>query len=98
MGKLVMTLGAMATEHVFYGENSVGVGGDVHSASTRALVMVGASAMGPQPIDLDGRFDNEEDEEAERERLERRFERIGNTIIHRRTRAPAAPTPRASPA
>ena len=39
--------------------------------------------MGPPPIDLAGRFDNEEDEEAERERLERRFERIGNTIIHR---------------
>lgn len=83
MGNLVMTLAAMATEHVFYDENSVGVGGDVHSASTRALVMVGASAMGPPPIDLAGRFDNEEDEEAERERLEQRFERIGNKIIHR---------------
>ncbi len=29
MGQLVMTLGAMAAEHVFYGENSQGVGGDV---------------------------------------------------------------------
>jgi cell division protease FtsH len=83
MGNLMMTLAAMATEHVFYDENSVGVGGDVHSASTRALVMVGASAMGPLPIDLSGRFDREEDEEAERERLEQRFERIGNKIIHR---------------
>ena len=55
---LVMTLAAMATEHVFYDENSVGVGGDVHSASTRALVMVGASAMGPPPVDLSGRFDH----------------------------------------
>src|SRR5205807_3556161 len=83
MGNLVMTLAAMATEHVFYDENSVGVGGDVHSASTRALVMVGASAMGPPPIDLTGRFDNDEDEEAAREKIEARFERIGNKIIHR---------------
>ena len=29
VGKLVWTLGAMAAEHVFYGENSDGVGGDV---------------------------------------------------------------------
>jgi ATP-dependent Zn protease len=83
MGNLMMTLAAMATEHVFYDENSVGVGGDVHSASTRTLVMVGASAMGPPPIDLSGRFDREEDEEAARERLEKRFEQIGNKIIHR---------------
>src|SRR2546430_9017235 len=69
MANLVMTLAAMAAEHVFYDENSVGVGGDVHSASTRALVMVGASAMGPPPIDLSGRFDNDEDEEGARERV-----------------------------
>ena len=29
MGSLIMTLGAMAAEHVFYGENSQGVSGDV---------------------------------------------------------------------
>jgi ATP-dependent Zn protease len=33
MATLVMILCAMATEHVFYGENGVGVGGDVHGAS-----------------------------------------------------------------
>ncbi len=31
MARLVWALGAMAAEHVFYGENSNGVGGDVQS-------------------------------------------------------------------
>ena len=35
MGSLIMTLGAMAAEHVFYGENSQGVSGDVASARRR---------------------------------------------------------------
>jgi ATP-dependent Zn protease len=83
MANLVMTLAAMATEHVFYEENSVGVGGDVQSATYRALLMVGASAMAPEPIDLEGRFDSEEAEEEMREKLEQRFERIGNKILHR---------------
>ena len=33
MGSLIMTLGAMAAERVFYGENSQGVSGDVASAT-----------------------------------------------------------------
>jgi cell division protease FtsH len=83
MADLIMTLAAMASEHVFYNENSVGVGGDVHSASFRALSMVGAAAMAPEHVDLEGRFTSEEDEEAEREKIMTRFERIGNKIIHR---------------
>ena len=55
VGNLVWTLGAMAAEHVFYGENSTGVGGDVQSATWTAALMVGVSAMGPEPIDLRGR-------------------------------------------
>ena len=35
----------MAAEHVFYGENTNGVGGDVQSATAQAALMVGASAM-----------------------------------------------------
>ena len=41
MGELVMTLGAMAAENVFYGENSQGVGGDVQSATATWAAMVG---------------------------------------------------------
>jgi ATP-dependent Zn protease len=81
--KLVWTLGAMAAEHVFYGENSTGVGGDVMSATARAGWMVGYCAMGPNSIDLDGRFANEEDAEAEREKLLKRYEEIGVQIMRR---------------
>ena len=47
MAKLAWTLGAMAAEHVFYGENATGVGGDLQSATGRAAWMVGVSGMGP---------------------------------------------------
>ena len=82
-GKLVWTLGAMAAEHVFYGENSTGVGGDVESATVRAAWMVGICGMGPEPIDLAGRVPDEEREEREKELMER-FE----------THRPAAHEPR----
>jgi ATP-dependent Zn protease len=81
--KLVWTLGAMAAEHVFYGENSTGVGGDVMSATSRAAWMVGMCAMGPNPIDLNGRFASAEDAAAEREKLLARFEDIGVQIMNR---------------
>ena len=84
VGKLVWTLGAMAAEHVFYGENSTGVGGDVQSATTRAAWMVGMCGMGPEPIDLNGRlFETEEERREEEERVMKRFERIGLQIMNR---------------
>ncbi len=81
--KLVWTLGAMAAEHVFYGENSTGVGGDVMSATARAAWMVGMCAMGPNAIELGGRFASASDEAEEREKLLRRFEEIGVQIMNR---------------
>jgi ATP-dependent Zn protease len=84
VGHLVWTLGAMAAEHVFYGENSVGVGGDIQSATWRVARMVGMSGMGPEPIHLDP--DDFPDEhslhEAERH-IMGRFERIGLQIMNR---------------
>ena len=53
MGSLVMTLGAMAAEHVFYGENSQGVSGDLQSATMTAAAMVGLWGMGPDPVAID---------------------------------------------
>jgi len=47
VGKLVWTLGAMAAEHVFYHENSTGVGGDVQSATARAAWMVACVEWDP---------------------------------------------------
>jgi ATP-dependent Zn protease len=84
VGKLVWTLGAMAAEHVFYGENSTGVGGDVGSATWRAAWMVGMCGMGPEPIDLNGtKFATEEERQEAEERIMKRFERIGTQIMNR---------------
>jgi ATP-dependent Zn protease len=84
VGRLVWTLGAMAAEHVFYGENSRGVGGDVGSATALAALMVGMWGMGPEPVDL-RHLDFEDDEEREKRETElmERFERIGLRIMNR---------------
>jgi hypothetical protein len=82
VGRLVWTLGAMAAEHVFYGENGNGVGGDIQSATWNAAMMVGASGMGPEPLDLRGRVPKERLQDVEQELMER-FERIGLQIMNR---------------
>jgi ATP-dependent Zn protease len=81
MARLVWTLGAMAAERVFYGENSNGVGGDVQSATAQAAWMVGASAMGPEPFEV-APLDDESEEEA-RKRVLKRFQEIGVGIMNR---------------
>jgi cell division protease FtsH len=80
MARLIWALGAMAAERVFYGENSTGVGGDVQAATDRAAWMVGACGMAPEYIEL--RCDDESEDEA-RERVMRRFQKIGTQIINR---------------
>jgi ATP-dependent Zn protease len=82
VGDLVWGLGAMAAEHVFYGENTGGVGGDLQSATSRVAGMVGAAGMGPEPLDLRGRVPKELLEETEKKLMER-FERIGIQIMNR---------------
>jgi ATP-dependent Zn protease len=79
--RLVWTLGAMAAERVVYGQNSVGVGGDVMSATAQAAGMVGAAAMGPEPLDIEP-LEGETEEDARRRVLER-FEKIGLQIMNR---------------
>jgi len=83
LGNLTWTLGAMAAEHVFYGENSNGVGGDVQSATARAAWMVGASAMGPERVELNGGFKTDEERDVAREKIMKRFEQIGTQIMRR---------------
>jgi len=80
MGRLIMTLGAMAAEQVFYGENSQGVSGDVLSATATAAAMVGIWAMGPDPVTIDLSPDLGKDDETTK-----RLERIGTTIMNRAT-------------
>jgi ATP-dependent Zn protease len=80
LGRLIWALGAMAAERVFYGENSTGVGGDVQAATERAAWMVGACGMAPEHVEL--RCADESEEEA-RERVMRRFQKIGAQIANR---------------
>jgi ATP-dependent Zn protease len=80
MNSLVHTLGAMAAEYVFYGENSRGVGGDLMSATALAAQMVGASGMAPPPVAT--KFADETSEQT-RARLARRFEAIGVKLMNR---------------
>jgi ATP-dependent Zn protease len=79
MGSLIMTLGAMAAEQTFYGENSQGVSGDVMAATATAAAMVGMWAMGPDAVHLHGSLDVDQDVEE----VLRRLERIGSTIMNR---------------
>jgi cell division protease FtsH len=81
LGGLTMILGAMAAEHVFYGENSQGVGGDVFSATAMAAMMVGTWGMGADPVHIGGGLDLDE----RSERVTKRLEKVGNTIMNRAT-------------
>ena len=83
VGDLIWGLGAMAAEHVFYGQNTTGVTGDVNSVTSRAAMMVGFRAMGPAPLDLGDRIEHEGDREETEKRLMERFERIGYQIMNR---------------
>jgi ATP-dependent Zn protease len=83
MGDLVHVLGAMAAEHVFYGQTSSGVGGDLQYATARVATMVGAAGMGPLPLQLNGVKFADESEEQTRERIAKRFEKLGLTLMNR---------------
>jgi len=79
MGGLIMALGAMASEQVFYGENSRGVSGDVEHATQTAALMVGVFAMGAEPLPMKGSMEVDEGTE----QVLKRLERIGATIMNR---------------
>jgi ATP-dependent Zn protease len=83
LGDLIHTLGAMAAENVFYGENTNGVGGDLQSATDTAAWMVGTAAMRPQRVELDGNVPEGETEDEAREQIMKRLERIGLTLMNR---------------
>jgi cell division protease FtsH len=78
-GRLVMILGAMAAEHVFYGENTQGVSGDLYSATATAAQMVGSWGMGPDAVAIDIQADLPDDEPT----VDNRLERIGARIMNR---------------
>jgi ATP-dependent Zn protease len=85
MARLIWTLGAMAAERVFYGENSTGVGGDVQSATARSAWMVGACAMAPERIVFADGFKppKGKTEDDVREEIRQKYQRIGDQIMNR---------------
>ena len=85
MARLIWTLGAMAAERVFYGENSTGVGGDVQSATARSAWMVGACAMAPERITFADNFKppRGKTEDDVREEIRQKYQRIGDQIMNR---------------
>jgi hypothetical protein len=83
MAKLVWTLGALAAEQVFYGENATGVGGDLQSATGRAAWMVGVSGMGPDALSPNGDAGSAEEREERTRKVMKRFEAIGLQLMNR---------------
>jgi ATP-dependent Zn protease len=83
MSKLAWTLGALAAEHVFYGENATGVGGDLQAATGRAAWMGGVSGMGPDRVDLNGKARTQAKKDEEKEKVGKRFEEIGLQLMNR---------------
>jgi ATP-dependent Zn protease len=67
-GRLRVTLGAIAAERVFYGENSSGVSHDLVQSTRQACLMVGVWGMGPDALDPE---------------LSRKAADIGETLISR---------------
>ncbi len=55
---LITTLGAYAAEHVFYKENTMGVGGDLGSVSGLAGTMVGRWGMTPHNLGHEKQFES----------------------------------------
>jgi len=83
LARLVWTLGAMAAEYVFYGENSTGVGGDIQSATLRAAWMVGSCGMAPPRPDLNGGFKKAEDADEAVKEIKDKCRRIGTQVMLR---------------
>jgi ATP-dependent Zn protease len=83
VGDLIWSLGAMAAEHVFYGQTTNGVGGDLGSATGKAARMVAAAGMAPAPVDLSDRIHDKKDREKAEEEIDERFQRLGIQLMHR---------------
>ncbi len=86
---LIWGLGAMAAEQVFYNETTNGVGGDLQSTTGMANWMVGASGMRAERVELGLTFTRPEDEDAAREKIREKHERIGSRIMNSVSVAPS---------
>jgi hypothetical protein len=83
VGGLIWVLGAMASEHVFYGQTTTGVGGDIGQVTSAACRMVGFAAMGPTHIDLTDRIADPRERERTERKVRERFEKLGDQLVQR---------------
>ncbi len=77
---MLTTMAALAAEHVFYGENTSGVGGDMSSVAHQAAIMVGHAAMPPERVPMPATMTRSE-EEAARKRLDDYFLDTGGKLL-----------------
>jgi ATP-dependent Zn protease len=80
-GRLIAILGAMAAEHVFFGQNEGGVSGDLGQSTGAASTMVDYYGMAPNIPDPRGeKFDDETEDDTIR-RIKQRFQDIGDRLL-----------------
>jgi ATP-dependent Zn protease len=77
---MLTTMAALAAEHVFYGENSNGVGGDMRSVANQAASMVGHYGMGMERVPMPATMTQREETVARR-RLDRYLVEIGSKLL-----------------
>jgi len=81
---LIHTLGAHAAETVFFGHNTMGVGGDLGMASNLAGTMVGKWGMWPLPIDQEIYFEGGKmlgATQTEMDQARIRMEKLGKRLL-----------------
>jgi ATP-dependent Zn protease len=77
---MLTTMAALAAEHVFYGENTSGVGGDMSSVAHQAAIMVGHAAMPPERVPMPATMTRSEEEQA-RKKLDDYFLDTGGKLL-----------------
>ena len=83
VGDLIWGLGAMAAEHVFYDQNTTGVGGDLGWSPGTPRTWSACTAWRPAPIDLSDRIADREEREEDEKQVMERFEKLGFQLMHR---------------
>lgn len=80
---LIWGLGAMAAEYVFYGDTSIGVGGDLDQVTASAATMVGMYGMRARSQDLSDYVADPSSRAEQEQQLRLRYQRIGLSLMNR---------------
>ena len=77
---LLIGMGSVTAEHVFYGENTEGVGGDMQGIASLAARMVGHYGMAPERLPMPATMTQTEEKEA-RKKLNEYLEDTGGKLL-----------------